>query len=145
MERQQWTWLWGAAALLLDRATKITLGSGSGGPLIPGILSIRPVNNTGMAFSLLSDHPWLLTGLTAAVLMALLACLFLAQDLPRLTRAGLWLVVGGGLGNLIDRLLYGHVVDFLKLEFVNFAIFNFADVCVVLGAALAAIGARKAM
>ena len=59
---------------------------------------------------------------------------------PKLMRTGFWMIVGGGLGNLLDRLIYGSVTDFLELEFAHFAIFNVADVFVCLGAALAATG-----
>ena len=59
---------------------------------------------------------------------------------PRLLRAGLWLIVGGGLGNLYDRLTRGGVADFIELAFVRFAVFNVADICICVGAALAALG-----
>ena len=61
----------------------------------------------------------------------------LPPDAPGLFRAGLWLIAGGGLGNLYDRLAYGRVIDFLEPAFVRFAVFNVADVCVCVGAALA--------
>ena len=57
-------------------------------------------------------------------------------DTPTLERAGLWLIAGGGLGNLWDRLAYGFVIDFIRLDFVRFAVFNPADVFVCVGAGL---------
>lgn len=128
-------------ALGLDQLTKAMVRRLPGGQvLIPGILRCRPVRNAGMAFSMLSGHTWLLTGLTALILLALALWLILRPDEPPLMRTGFWMILGGGLGNLIDRLLYGTVTDFLSLEFVRFAIFNVADVFVCIGAGLAALG-----
>ena len=104
--------------------------------LIPGLLNLRMRRNTGVAFSQLSDRGALPGVLAAVLIAALLGVLFARVDMPRLRRAGLWLIVGGGLGNLFDRLRYGYVIDFLDLAFVRFAVFNVADVCVCAGAAL---------
>ncbi len=143
-------WQLAALAFILDRATKlwVTRRSAGGGPLecpapgeiIPGLVACRPVRNTGMAFSLLSNHPWLLSAVTALALAGIAAWLIARPDEHPLTRAGFWLIVGGGLGNLADRLALGYVIDFIKLEFVRFAIFNVADIAVCVGAGLALIG-----
>ena len=79
-------------------------------PLIPHVVELRFVLNQGMAFSLLSGK--------------------------RLQQAALVLVLGGGIGNLIDRVLNGEVVDYINLLFMRFAVFNFADICVCVGVAL---------
>lgn len=128
-------------AFALDRLTKILVTrSGSARTLIPGILRCRPVRNSGMAFSLLSGQTWLLIAATSAVLLGLLVYLLMKPDEHPLTRTGFWLIIGGGLGNLFDRVAYGSVIDFLELIFVRFAIFNVADVFVCAGAALAVLG-----
>lgn len=90
-----------------------------------------------MAFSLLSSGGWALTAFTA-VLVALLAGWLMLSKKPQPAglRAGLWLIVGGGLGNLYDRAVYGHVIDFIHLDFVRFAVFNVADIAVCIGAAV---------
>ena len=130
-----------ALAFGLDRLTKaLVMRSGDARMLIPGLLRCRPVRNSGMAFSLLSGQTWLLAAATSAVLLGVLVYLLRKPDEHPLTRAGFWLVIGGGLGNLFDRVAYGSVVDFLELTFVRFAIFNVADICVCLGAALALAG-----
>ena len=130
-----------ALAFGLDRLTKaLVMRSGDARMLIPGLLRCRPVRNSGMAFSLLSGQTLLLAAATSAVLLGLLVYLLRKPDEHPLTRAGFWLVIGGGLGNLFDRVAYGSVVDFLELTFVRFAIFNVADICVCLGAALALAG-----
>ena len=65
-------------------------------------------------------------------------------DTPTLERAGLWLIAGGGLGNLWDRLAYGFVIDFIRLDFVRFAVFNPADVFVCVGAGLVVLSVSLA-
>ena len=108
--------------------------------LIPGLLNLRPVRNRGMAFSLLSGQSLALTVLTALLIAGLAAWLIARPDAPGLLRAGLWLIAGGGLGNLYDRLTAGVVSDFIEFAFVRFAVFNVADVCICAGAALAVLG-----
>ena len=128
-------------AALADRLTKAAVVKlARPGPLIPGIVNLRPVENRGMAFSMLSGQQLALTIFTAALIMALIGCLIARPDASRLARAGLWMIVGGGLGNLYDRLTAGGVTDFLELAFVRFAVFNVADVCICAGAALVVLG-----
>lgn len=103
---------------------------------IPGVLSWAYTENRGAAFSLLSGRSAFLILLTAALIAGLLIYLLRRPDIPTLERAGLWLIIGGGLGNLWDRLAYGYVIDFIRLDFVRFAVFNAADVFVCAGAFL---------
>lgn len=137
--------LWiAAAAAVLDRVTKAAsrmIPAGESLPLIPGVVSARPVSNTGMAFSLLSGSGNLLTIVTFLLVAGLAAWLVARpQDQTKLMRTGLWMVAGGGLGNLYDRLLYGHVIDFIELNFIDFAIFNVADIFICVGVGLTALG-----
>ena len=132
------------AAALADRLSKVAVARlGWAGPLIPGIVDLQPVRNRGMAFSLLSGQALLLSAVTALLIAGLAGWLMARPGAPRLMRAGLWLIVGGGLGNLYDRLTLGSVCDFIELAFVRFAVFNVADVCICLGAALAVIAGGK--
>ena len=134
-------WWLVAAAIGLDQLSKALVRRTTGvREWLPGLLRCRPVRNSGVAFSMLSGRPWLLCAVTALVLAALAAWLIARPDEPPLVRAGFLLVLGGGIGNLIDRVIYGYVNDFLELEFVRFAIFNVADVFVCVGAALAMLG-----
>ena len=105
---------------------------------IPGILSWAFVKNTGAAFGILSGN-WLLPLLTAALIIALLVFLLHRPEADALLRTGLWLIIGGGLGNLYDRIVYGSVTDFIEPLFVRFAVFNLADVAICVGACIAAI------
>lgn len=130
-------------AALFDRLTKLAVArlAPRGCALIPGVVNLRPVQNRGMAFSMLSGQSLALTLVTAALIAALVGWLIARPDAPRLFRTGLWLIAGGGLGNLYDRLTRGSVADFIDLAFVRFAVFNVADICICVGAALAVIGA----
>ena len=107
---------------------------------LPGIAAIRHTQNTGMAFSMLSGSGALLTVFSALLIGALVGWLIARPaSQSKLLRTGLWMVAGGGLGNLYDRIVYGHVTDFIELLFVRFAIFNLADVFICLGAFIAAL------
>ena len=124
--------------LLADRLTKSwaerTLTAAR--EVLPGALAWHYTENTGMAFSLFADSPALLTAVTALLLAAVLAGILLPGKSSHAVRAGLSLVLAGGLGNLWDRIVRGYVIDFIELRFVRFAVFNVADICVCAGAGL---------
>ncbi len=103
--------------------------------LIPGVLELRYFLNDGMAFSMLAGKQKLLIAVTSLMLLGVLWMLF-ARKLTPLERVAWTLVLGGGIGNLIDRVLNGEVVDYINLLFMRFAVFNFADICVCVGVAL---------
>ena len=122
---------------LLKRAAAAGLAPAGVRTAIPGVLSWAYAENRGAAFSMLSDRaPWLLAALTGALIAGVFVYLLTHPDAPMLERAGLWLIAGGGLGNLWDRLACGFVIDFIRLDFVRFAVFNPADVFVCVGAGL---------
>ena len=129
-----------ALAVAADQISKALVVRGGATALLPGIVAVHPTANTGMAFSMLSGRGLLLIILTAALVAALAGWLILSRrPQPSGLRAGLWLIVGGGLGNLIDRIAFGHVIDFIELEFIHFAVFNVADMAICIGAAAVAI------
>ena len=103
--------------------------------LIPGILELRYFLNDGMAFSMLAGKQTLLIVVTSIMLLGVLWMLF-ARKLTPLERVAWTLVLGGGIGNLIDRVATGVVVDYINVLFINFAVFNFADICVCVGVGL---------
>ena len=102
-------------------------------------------HNSGAAFSFLSGaggwQRWLLSGLAVAVSALLLQWLRRLPPARRLLAAGLALVLGGALGNLVDRLLHGYVVDFISVHYRDwyFPTFNVADAAISVGAALVII------
>ena len=105
-------------------------------PLIPHVVELRFVLNPGMAFSLLSGKQLFLIAATGAALLLVAYWLFFRSRGRKLQQAALILVLGGGIGNLIDRVLNGEVVDYINLLFMRFAVFNFADICVCVVVAL---------
>lgn len=130
--------------VIVDRLTKmwaqqwLALQPGRSIALWPGVLHLTYAENTGMAFSLLSGRPWLLAALTGVVLAGLLVYLLWRPRASKPAQALLWLLFGGALGNLIDRVWYGYVVDFIEIRLFRFAIFNVAD-CFVTVCALTMI------
>ena len=96
---------------------------------------LERVTNTGAAFSLFSSMQGIVVALTAALMLFL--CVYLAREkaLSMSARLAVSGLIGGGMGNLIDRILFGGVTDYIKLLFMHFPIFNFADICVTLSVA----------
>ncbi len=103
--------------------------------VLPGIVELRYVLNDGMAFSMLAGKQGILIGVTSLMLIGVLVWL-VRGDMPLLERISWTLVLGGGIGNLIDRVLNGVVVDYINVLFMHFAVFNFADICVCCGVGL---------
>lgn len=103
--------------------------------LIPHVVELRYSLNEGMAFSLLWGKQGFLIAVTSVALLVLLGYLLL-RKMPVLERIAWTMVLGGGVGNLIDRIVSGQVVDYINFLFMDFAIFNFADICVTAGVAL---------
>ena len=102
-------------------------------PFIPYVMDLTYVQNTGAAFSLLREHTWLLT-LVSAVLVVVIAWLIFRRHITgRLGLLAATLVLAGGVGNLIDRVALGYVTDMFQTTFIDFAVFNVADICVVCG------------
>ena len=105
--------------------------------LIPHVLQLTYVENRGMAFGLLSDHRWVFLVLSTVgiVLMALYLWYYAKTAL---SRVGLSLVIAGGIGNMIDRVALGFVVDFIDFCAFDFWVwvFNIADAAVCVGAAI---------
>ena len=130
-----------AAALIgIDQAIKLwavnVLQPVGSMPLIPRVVELRFVLNQGMAFSLLSGKQLFLIIATSIALILVAYMLFFRSRGKYLQQAAMLLVLGGGIGNLIDRVLNGEVVDYINLLFMRFAVFNFADICVCVGVAL---------
>ena len=103
--------------------------------VLPGIVELRYCLNDGMAFSMLAGKQGLLIGMTSVMLLVVLVMLF-TRKMTAWERVAWTLVLGGGVGNLIDRVLNGVVVDYINVQFMHFAIFNFADICVCVGVGL---------
>jgi len=132
------TWIIIISAIVADRVSKVIcrqylrpLGSI---PVIKGVFHLTYVENTGAAFGMLQGNTWFLI-LTSALVSAVVAYLiWKVKPENRYVKISLALILGGALGNLVDRVLLGYVVDFL--DFRIWPVFNIADSCVVVGAIL---------
>ncbi len=128
-------------SVILDRITKFlaieyVMPSGTL-EFIDGIIGFKYAENTGMAFGLMKGMRWVFIIASTAVIIIIPVFMALKKkDIPPLLGVSLSMVVGGGIGNQIDRICYGYVVDFLEFQFVDFAIFNIADCFVTVGIAL---------
>lgn len=101
---------------------------------INGFIGWNYVRNTGAAFGSFSDNTVLLSVVTGAVLLAGIVLIAMKKVKSKFCLVCAVMIISGGLGNLIDRVLKGYVVDFIDLQFMDFAVFNFADILVTVGA-----------
>lgn len=105
---------------------------------IPGLFHLTHIHNTGAAFSMLEGQRTFFLIVTAIFLIGVVYCTVKKV----FAKPYLWIfaaISGGAIGNLIDRMLYGYVVDMIALDFIDFAIFNVADIFVTCGAVVLAI------
>ncbi len=117
--------------LVLESLTKVaTL------PLIEGVLHLTYVENRGAAFGIFQGQRWILIGVTGVVLLAAIVFLLSGKLTERLMIWGVALIISGGIGNLIDRIARGFVVDYVDFRLINFYVFNLADACVCIGVGL---------
>ena len=128
-----------AAVTIIDQLTKWLCTRLTGSvTLIPRVLALTYTENTGMAFSLFSGRAWLL-GVVSALCILVGWRVLRRYRLGTLSRVAAMLMLGGAVGNMIDRFLRGYVVDMFEALFVKFAIFNVADAALTVGTALMAI------
>lgn len=137
---------WALAIFAIDRISKIwaqnwlAVQQGMTLPALEKIFRFRYAQNTGAAFSIFAGNTWMLAAATILMLACVLAVLLRGRARLRAPmRYGLLLILGGGAGNLYDRLAHGYVIDFIELTFMRFAVFNLADICICLGAAIVAL------
>lgn len=127
-----------AVLTVIDRLTKYaavaTVKADGPKEFLFGLFNFTYVENTGAAFSLFSDKTDSLSILTMLFLAVMIFLVMKKTFSSKFLNASLLLVIAGGLGNLIDRLYYGYVIDFIEPLFVDFAVFNFADCCITVGA-----------
>jgi signal peptidase II len=140
-------WLWlSAFVIALDQLTKMivldALELSVPHPVIPGFLNWTLAYNTGAAFSFLADQPgwqrWVFTAIAIVVASILTAWLRRTPRTEWRTALPLAFVIGGALGNLIDRVRFGHVTDFIQVYYQQWAFpsFNIADSAISIGAVL---------
>ena len=132
-----------AVILALDQWVKywvtVNLPLGESIPLLPGFMQLRTVHNYGAAWSSFSGMRWLLVAVTSVIVLAVTYVLIRRIVRHPLGVAACFLILSGGLGNIIDRVRLGYVVDMFDFQFMNYPVFNVADIAVVCGAVLAAV------
>lgn len=97
---------------------------------LSGLLELTHVTNTGAAFSLFSGSPVFLTLISVMLLLALCMFLFRSLRLTNSARTAAFCLLAGGAGNLLDRMIFGGVTDYIRLLPIRFPVFNFADILV---------------
>lgn len=104
--------------------------------VIGRLLHFDYVENRGAAWGMLKDHRWVFMLVSTVAIIAFAVYLFGFKVPNRLYGVSIALVISGGIGNMIDRIALGYVVDFLKFAFIDFPVFNVADSFVCIGAGL---------
>ena len=130
------------AVVVLDQVSKAwarTALAGGPAPLVPGVMDLALVMNTGAAFSIGSGSTWVFVILAAAICAACAVWVVHEKAMPAPRAAALGAVAGGGVGNLIDRVIAGQVTDFFATAFIDFPVFNVADIFVTCGVILSLI------
>ena len=113
-------------------------------PIIKDVLHLTYHRNPGAAFGMLSDARWVFLVLTTVIIAGIILYLIITREQKKhiLLTSSLALILGGGIGNMIDRIFYGDVlfggkvIDFINFELIDFAIFNIADSAVCIGEVL---------
>ena len=126
-----------AALIVLDQLVKVyvvqNIALGEVKTWIPNLVSLTYLQNRGAAFSMLQDQQLLFAVITLVVVLGAIWYLHKHMEDSFWMVLGLTLIIAGGLGNFIDRISQGFVVDMFHLDFINFAIFNVADSYLTVG------------
>lgn len=132
-----------AAVVGLDQLTKalavIYLEGEPSFPLWKGVLHLTFVRNEGAAFGMLSNHRWVFMIFSTVAILALGIYLFRFCKEKLWAKIAIAMIIGGGIGNMIDRVVQGAVVDFIDFTLIHFAVFNVADSFVCVGVGLLAL------
>ena len=132
------------ASIGIDQITKAivraNMSVGETIPVIKDIFHFTYIRNEGAAFGMLSEHRWVFMTLSVVALIALSVYLIRFCEEGLLTKIGIALIIGGGIGNMIDRICFKYVVDMIDCRFIDFYVFNFADCCVCVGSGIVILG-----
>lgn len=126
-----------AAVVVIDQVTKRLAVSGLSGietyPLVDGVLHLTYVENTGAAFGMMKDSRWVFMVVSAAAIILLPIVIAVYRKRYPFACVCMAMILGGGIGNMIDRVMLGYVVDFIDFRLIHFAVFNGADSFVTVG------------
>ncbi len=104
--------------------------------LIPEVFHLTYVENKGAAFGMLADKRWVFMILSTVMIVAMVVFVIKNRKTMTFTKFCLALIIGGGIGNMIDRIFNGFVVDFINVTLIDFYVFNIADSAVCIGCGL---------
>lgn len=130
------------SVVLLDQISKelviAHLKDRSAVSVIKGILSFDYTTNTGMAWGMLKEHRWVFMSISTVAILGFTVVYFAVKEQHILFRISAGFVIGGGIGNMIDRIFRpeGGVVDFIRTDFMDFPSFNVADSFITVGAVM---------
>ena len=126
--------------ILIDQITKILIKSNlfesQSIVIIPNFLDFTYVPNGGAAFGMLQGERWIFLSVTAIIIVITLFLLLANKIKSNLTIFAATLIISGGIGNMIDRIFRGYVIDFINFKMIWAYVFNVADSCVVIGSSL---------
>ncbi len=105
-------------------------------PIIEDVIHFTYVKNPGAAFGMMKDARWLFMTVSTVAIIGLLVYLFVKKTHGKLENTALCFIIGGGIGNMIDRVRLEYVIDMIDFRLINFAVFNVADSFVCIGAGL---------
>lgn len=134
-----------AAVTLADQLTKLWTVSAFPSPdaeyvtpfkLIPEVLHFTRVHNRGAGMGMLADHRWIFMTVSTVAIVAIAVYIALKRPKSALLVTSLSLIAGGGIGNMIDRVRLGYVVDMIDVACIDFYVFNVADSAVCIGCGL---------
>ncbi len=114
-------------------------------PIIEDVIHLTYIENTGAAFGMLKDQRWVFMVISTVAIVGVLGYLIVKKPQSKLQCLSLAFIVGGGIGNMIDRTLLGYVVDMIDFRLINFAVFNVADSFVCVGAGLMMLWVIRSM
>ena len=138
-----------AVVIFLDQLTKsltvLHLKPIPTQPIIENVIHLTYVENKGAAFGMLSNNRWVFMIVSSVAIVGLLVYLAWKKPTNKWECVALSFVIGGGIGNMIDRFALGYVVDMIDCRFINFAVFNVADSFVCVGAGILVVYLLRSM
>lgn len=136
------TFILSALVIIIDQVIKylvvVYLKSVDSIEVIPNLFSLKYVENRGAAFGMLDNARWVFISLTIIITIALVILVLKNKYNSKLFNTSMFLIIGGGIANLIDRIFLGYVIDYLSISFFP-PVCNFADYCISIGAVLLVI------
>lgn len=125
--------------VVIDQLLKLlvvnTIKTGDSVEILGGLVNFQYVENRGMAFGMLKDCRWVFIIFTVIVVVGVIVYMIKTKPQSKFLLTSLALILGGGVGNLIDRIFLGYVVDYIQLSFFS-PVCNFADYCITIGTVL---------